>query len=161
MKDWWINLSLREKQSVLIGSMAAIIFIAYALIWSPLNNKVETLRKQIQNNQKLLLWMQSADKQLQIIEKKSDKTNTPHTSGSLLSMAQNQINQSPLATQLADLRQIDSDSVQLSFKQVDFDKLIEWLTYAWKDQGLLISQITITASNNPGIVSADFILKSS
>lgn len=160
MKEWWLNLSLREKQTVSIGAIALLILLIYAFIWSPLDGNVSAMRKQIQRNEELLAWMQATDKQIQALENHTQKS-TSHSSGSLLSMVQNQINESPLATQLSQLRQSESDSVQLSFKQVDFDKLITWLTESLHSGGIVVSQITVTPSESPGIVSAELILKSS
>lgn len=161
MKEWWINLSIREKQTVILGSTAVIILMIYNLIWSPLHNTVITMRKQIQSNQQLLTWMQSADNRIQAIEKNLQTKSSAHPSGSLLSVVQNQINQSPIATNLSQLRQAENDSVQSSFKQVNFDKLIAWLSGSWQEHGLIVTQVTITPGNTPGMVSAELTLKSS
>lgn len=156
MKQWWLGLSLREKQIVSIGSMMAAIFIIYAWIWSPLNHKINTMRTQITQNQELLNWMQLADKQL---ENTSDQKKTV-SSESLLSLTQHQIKQSTFANQLSELRQGENDTVQLSFKQISFDNLITWLMDAGREQGLTVTQMTVTAYNTPGIVSAELQLTS-
>lgn len=160
MKQWWLNLALREKQTVGAGAIAVAMFIVYAWIWSPLDNKIVSMRKQIQQDQKLLVWMQAADKQLNNAENHAQSPSSP-SSASLLSLAQKQIKQSTLANQLSQLRQTDSESVQLSFKQVDFDKLVAWLTNSWHEQGLMVAQLTVAPSDTPGIVSAELQLKSS
>lgn len=160
MKQWWQELSLREKQSVSVGSIAIAIFIIYSWIWSPLDHKITSMRTQIEQNQKLLAWMQAADKQLANSAKQIQSTSTTSTSKSLLSIAQNQIKQSSLSNQSYQLRQAESDSVQLSFKQVDFDKLITWLSDASRQQTLMISQLTVAPSDTPGIVSAELQLTS-
>jgi type II secretory pathway component PulM len=158
MKQWWLNLSLREQQTVGIGGIATIILLVYISVWLPLDNKIMSMRHKVQQNQQLLAWMQAADKQLQESNRMSSMST--HLPASLLSTAQKQIKQSSIAKQLSQLRQSDSDSVQLSFKQVDFDKLITWLTDSWHQQGLTLSQFTIAPSETPGIVSADIQLKS-
>lgn len=159
MKEWWINLSLREKQTVCLGSIAVFILLIYSLCWSPLNNKVTTMRSQIQRNAQLLAWIQAADKQIKLAEKTLQKP--ADSSTSLLSTAQQLINDSALSSQLTQLRQMDTDSVQLSFKEVDFDKLITWLTQANKTDRLVVSQLAVAPGHSPGIVSAELILKSS
>lgn len=160
MKEWWINLSLREKQYVSLGTVAVLILLFYSLIWSPLSNKVISMRGQIQRNEQLLAWIQTADKQIQLVEKNLQQS-ASSSSTSLLSTTQNLINESTLSSQLSQLRQADSDSVQLSFKQVDFDKLIAWLAETSKTQRFVVSQLTVTPSPSPGIVSAELTLKSS
>lgn len=160
MKQWWLNLSLREKQSSVVGTMAIFLFIIYAWIWSPLDNKITTLRNQVVQNQKLLAWMQAADNQLNLANKNQAYASL-HASGSLLSITQKEINQSNLAKQLSQLRQAESDAVQLSFKKVDFDNLITWLTHSSRQQGFSIAQLIIAPSESPGIVSAELQLKTS
>jgi general secretion pathway protein M len=128
MKQWWQNLSRQEKQTVSAGSILVAIFIIYTCIWYPLDHKVTTMRTQITQNQKLLAWMKAADAQLENVQHQAQITSSGHSSASLLSLAQSQIKQSTLATQNYQLRQTENDAVQLSFKQVDFDNLVTWLT---------------------------------
>lgn len=161
MKQWWLALSRQEKQSVSAGSIAVAIFIIYAWIWSPLDHKITSMRTQIEQNQKLLVWMQAADSQLEKSANQIQSASSTHASASLLTVAQHQIKQSALANQSYQLRQAESDSVQLSFKQVDFDKLITWLTDSWHQQGLIVTQLTVAPSETPGIVSAELLLTSS
>lgn len=158
MKQWWLGLSLREKQTLMLGGIAVAIYIVYALIWSPLDNKIVAMREQIQQDQKLLAWMQAADKRL---TGSDNPTPTPLLASSLLSVAQKQIKQSALADQLSQLRQAENDAVQLSFKQVDFDKLVTWLADSSRQKGLTVAQLTVAPSESPGIVSAELQLKSS
>ncbi len=160
MKQWWLELSRQEKQSVGAGSIAIAIFIIYAWIWSPLDHKITSMRTQIVQNQKLLTWMKAADSQL-THSASQIKSTSPHASASLLSLAQNQIKQSPLSNQAYQLRQAESDSVQLSFKQVDFDKLITWLTEIHQQQSLMVTQLTVAPGETPGMVSAEIQLTSS
>lgn len=159
MKEWWNNLALREKQMLVLGAFAIGIFLIYILLWSPLQNKVSSLRNQIQHSQELLAWMKDADKQIQALEKNSQKKSGSKATGSILSIVQKQIKTSPVASDLSQLHQVENDSVELSFKKVNFDKLMEWLIPFTQKQGLVISQITVKPSGSAGIVAADLVLK--
>lgn len=160
MKEWWFNLNLREKQTVSLGAAITIMALLYGLIWSPLHNSVIALRDQMQHNQQLLFWMQTADQQIQAAEKMTQIPTPTHNAASWLSIIQDNVKQSPLAKNLTQLVQADNDSVKLTFQQVDFDLLISWLTELWQQQGLVVTQLTITSGSTPGIVGAEFILKS-
>jgi len=160
MKEWWLNLNLREKQAVSLGATVMTLALLYGLIWSPLHNSVTALRDQIQHNQQLLSWMQTADQQIQAAEKMTQTPTATHNAASWLSIVQDNIKQSPLTKNLTQLVQADNDSVKLTFQQVDFDLLISWLTELWQQQGLVVTQLTITSGSIPGIVGAEFILKS-
>ena len=158
MKDGWMNLSLREKQTVALGSIALFVILIYLLIWSPLSHKIISLRTEVQRGQTTLHWMTIADQEIQIIEKNTEKTHAAHTAASLLSLAQHEINKSPLAKNLSQLRQSDNDSVQLTFQRVNFDNLVAWLTERSQQQNLVVTQAAIKQTGAPGIVTAELVL---
>ena len=161
MKEWWNNLSLRDKQMLSLGVAAIICFLIYGLLWAPLDNKVNRMRNQISTDQKLLIWMQETNQHIQESEKSLQKKGVTPSGVSILSIVQRQINKTPFVSSLSQLRQAENDAVQLTFNNVDFDKLIAWLTQLWQQQGLVITQISVIASTTPGLVSADLILKGS
>lgn len=157
MKQWWFNLNLREKQTVSIGGVSMIIAILYLLIWSPLQTSVTTFRDQIQHNKNLLDWMKTTDEKIQAAEKMGQKPLSKST-GSSLSIVQNDLKKSPIANNITQLVQADNDSVKLNFQRVDFDLLMSWLTELWQQQGFIVTQMTAKAGDAPGMVSAEFIL---
>lgn len=159
MKEWWDNLSLRDKQMFSLGVIVVVLFLIYLLIWSPLNNKVNSLRTTLQHNQNLLAWMQSAEKQIQLYENTATKNSTEQNTVSLLTIVQNEINQSGIAKDLAQLHQAENDSVQITFQHVDFDALITWLTQLWQQHDITISQASVKKTDAQGVVSAEIILK--
>lgn len=160
MKEWWNHLALREKQLLSLGFLFICIFLLYLLVLNPLDQKVTDIRNQISRNQELLAWMQDADKKIQSVEKSSlQNKNIGHSSGSLLSIIQKQINRTPLVSTLSQLHQVENDSVQLTFQKVDFDQLLKWLIQVSKQEGIQISQAHMTPSPSPGIVSAEIVVK--
>ncbi|MCD6039373.1 MAG: hypothetical protein K0S27_773 [Gammaproteobacteria bacterium] len=159
MKEWWFNLNIREKQIVSLGVIVGLAASLYSLIWSPLNNAIISLRHQVQHNQQLLSWLQTANEQIKIFEQMTQKAVVTHNAGSWLSIVQNSLKQSPIANNITQLAQADHDSIKLTFEQVDFDLLMIWLTQLWQQQGLIVTQLTITSAKIPGIVTAEYILK--
>lgn len=151
------QLSLREKQTVTIGVVCVLFFLFYSLLWAPFTTKVDTLRESVKRNDALLSFMQSTDQQIQNLSKNNMKT-PAKSRGSSLSVLQNNIHQSEIATQLSDMQQKDHDAVQLNFKEVDFDKLMSWLMTN-TSEGWMISEFTVTKSSKAGMVSAVIALK--
>ena len=158
MKTHWANLTFREKQIVGFGGGFLAIVLIYFFIWMPLAHQVVELRLQIQKNQQLLTWMQSADQQIHFHEKHPSSA-IKKGSGSLLSQVQAHLKVSPIANALTQLRQADHDSVQLGFNQVNFDLLIDWIIQIGEQQGWVVSRIHIKPSGTSGMVAADFILE--
>ncbi len=160
MKEWWINLSLREKQAASLGGALIAVLLIYVLIWLPFTNSLESLRNQVRRNTELLTWMRESDNRIQTLEKMLQRQNIKPTA-SILGIVQNAVNNSPLAKNLAQMRQAENNSVQLSFQKVDFDMLIQWLTQIWQQQGLIVEQLVVTPSGTPGIVSTELVITTS
>lgn len=155
MRDWWLNLSLRERQTLSVGGVFIVLFLLYEIIWSPLSDSVSALRTRVQQNGVLLAWMEQADQHMHALTKIST---TPSTA-SILSLVQTELKKSPFAQHVGQLRQGENNTVQMTLQKVNFDQLITWLTMLWKTNGLIATQVSIMPSAGAGIVSAEVILK--
>lgn len=158
MKDWWLNLSAREKQGVSIGGAFLAIFLIYALLWSPLVNHVADLRQRIEREKKLLVFMQTADKQIQQIEKTTHQQTKSVSLVALLSILQKAINQRGLQQSLTQLKQGPNDTIEMHFQKVDFDKLMKLMLGIVRQYKMTISQMSAVAASVPGLVNADVVL---
>lgn len=160
MKSKWQQLALREKQMLVLGGIVMILAMFYGFIWAPLANKVSSLRADVQHNQQLLSFMQAASKKIQSFSGANrDALNNP-SHASLLSGVQQQLHQPPLSQYPVLLKQADSDSVEVSFKQVNFDLLMTWLIRVSEQNHWVVKQMTITQSTALGVVATTFILTS-
>src|SRR5579871_5007919 len=63
-KEWWNTLAPREQRALMFAIMALVIFLAYALIWSPLNATVAEMREHITTRGKMLTWMQAMSNEI-------------------------------------------------------------------------------------------------
>src|SRR3989338_4707435 len=157
-QEWWDNLSLREKQTMSLGSVVVILLLVYEIIWSPFTNKVTHLREQVRHNQELLIWMRQTDQQLQQLATTS-KAKPVQLTGSLLSTVQEQMKKNPLAQHATQLRQTENDSVQLNLQKVSFDQLIVFLTTLWNQYHIIVTQLTVIPTATSGEVTADLVIK--
>ena len=158
LETWYDNLAEREKQMVTFGGIAVAILIIYALIYLPLVNHAATLRNTIQTEQKTLVWMQAADKQIQAIEGQTKNKANSVSPVTMLSILQKNITQAQLNQNLSQMKQASNDSIQLQFQKVSFDKLITLLIKVMKENKASLSQFSVTADATPGIVNADLML---
>jgi len=164
MKNWkdlmaeWETLSLRDKRRVAGGCAAATVTILYLFIWSPITHKIDTLQIEIEQNKKLLTWMQSADTKIQFLEKQL-KPASASSSKSLLSLIQSEISQTTFAKNLTGLQQTDKNAVQFNLKNVVFDNVMTWLIQLWKQHGIQITQMSTTPTGESGIVTIEIALR--
>lgn len=160
MKDWWLNLPLRDKRMLLMGGIIVILFLLYEIIWSPLATTNENLRVHIQHNRSTLQFMQNADQRIQQLVKESKEKNNK-TSGSVLGIMQTEINNSQFAAHVTELRQAENDAVQFNLRKVNFDQLLVFLMSVWKKYHYVVSQISVVPTGVPGEVTVDITIKSS
>jgi general secretion pathway protein M len=157
MKNWWLSLALREKQTISIGMLLVLIFLIYEIIFAPLSNAVNELRHKIRSDQTLLTWMQASNERIVSLEK-NHQSQSHSVTTSLLSVVQNGINDSAIAQNVAQLQQSDNDSVQLQLQKVNFDTFIQWLTQLCQQHQLLITQMSITPLDTTGTVNTELKL---
>ncbi len=159
LQEWWSPLAVREKRAVMVAGAALALFIIYAGIWSPLMNQADLMRKRIGSEQKNLVWMQAADKSLQKIETQTRARSKTISPVVMLTLMQKKTEQAGLGQYMTQLKQSSSDAINIQFKKVEFDKLLEMLITTAKEQPVEIAQLSI-AAQKPGWVDADIILKS-
>jgi type II secretory pathway component PulM len=159
MKEWWNNLSLRDKRLASLGIIVIALTLLYMLVWLPLANKNELMRTQIQHNKQLLVWMKAANQQIEALKKNKKTYKASITGASLLSIVQNSIKLSPLKNQFTQLKQSESDSIQLNFQSVQFDALVTWLIKIWQEQSINVSHISVTSLGTTGNVNAEINLE--
>lgn len=161
LKEWWSHLAPREKQVTSIGASLVILFIVYQWIWTPYLEGVDTMRHRITADQKTLLWMQAADKQIQTLEVQGKAKTKSVSPVVLLSQIQKQVNRSGLEQYLTQLKQTTNEAIEVHFQKVEFDKLITMLAKIMKEQDVSITRLSLIATDAPGYVNADMVMKQS
>lgn len=156
MKDWWMNLSLRDKQ--IYSSLSVVIFLSliYMLVWSPLEESADHLRQSVKSNITLLRWMEGTDAKIRALQKQAQPVKSD--SASLLSLTQSDLNQQSFARNILQIEQSEGQSVQVRFQNVNFDDLLKWLVKFTQAHSVLISAFTATSTSTPGIVDAELHL---
>lgn len=154
---WWSGLSSREKKIVAVGGSLLLVFIIYKLIWQPSLERVEHLRETLSASQKMLLWMQEADKKIG-----GTAPRVPAVSSMvLLSEVKKEINQAALEKFLTQLKQSGNEMIEMHFQSVEFNALIKLLAEMIKKEGVHLAKISVTSAGTSGYVNADIGLQSS
>lgn len=161
LKERWAALAPREKQAVSIGGSLLLIFIVYQFIWMPSLQSVDDLRQHIKTDQKNLVWMQEADKELQQLNKQNQGKRSSMTPAVLLAAVKKKIVHAGLENYLTQLKQTTNDSIEIHFQKVEFDKLVDVLMQISKQEQVAISRWSVTVVDNaPGLVNADMVIRS-
>lgn len=159
MKDWLSRLTSQERRILGFGSAIVSVLLVYALIWSPFISHLNTMRKRIKTGEQTLAWMQAADIKIQKLAGQDKAASKDISPVALMSVLQKEINQNTLGQSLKQLKQASNDTIEIDFKQVEFDKVISFLIQTLKQYHVTVDQFSATAGAKPGIVDTQLILK--
>lgn len=159
IKKRWTQFSQREKQMVAVGGSVLTLYLCYALIWSPFLNHVDAMRKKVKTNQQLLAWMKSADQVMLELKKSEHQRVRPESLVSFLSVLKQGVQEAALAKSLSQLRQSGSDSIEIHFQNVDFDKAIRFISSILTAHDVHVTQLSVSALPTPGQTNIDMVMK--
>lgn len=152
----WQQLNLRERKIALIGGVIFALFLFYVIIYHPMSESVTQYQQQVKNNTELLSWMQRARSQLKLAAATtSDKT---PTTGSVLSIAERSIKENKLTQIATEIKQIQSNQVQIHFDRVSFNQLLPWLQKLPLHYRLSIFKINMKRTDEQGIITATVVV---
>lgn len=157
LKEWWRNLANREKKIIVIGVFFLTIIFFYQIIWSPVLHHLIKMRSHILDEQKILVLIQNADKEIQLAQNQNKKEFSSPLF--LLEFLQQQVDEAEMKVYLTQLKQEGEQSVAVSFKKIEFDTLLHFLIKLSKQHYIAISQANIRGDKTLGQVDADLILR--
>lgn len=158
MKEWWFNLSTRERTLVSSAGVIVILLLLYYFIWSPLSHAVKTLQSQTLSNQATLLFMQKASN---LIAQSHAAETSPQKIASAderLVLIQQSLKDTDFSKSVSALEQSNNDSVKVQLKDVYFDDVATWLITLWKQNGIDVYEANVSKTNTLGKVNATIIL---
>lgn len=159
-KILWASLEDRQKKWIALTAVILGFILYYTLIWEPIHDSVLTLRQQINADQKLLVWMQDAQKTIKRSQAQGAKQNTVTDSSakSLLTLAEQSVQKQQLAGTIKEIKQIDSGNVQLRFEKVVYVDFIKWLDQFQAIHRVSIEKVRIRHTDVAGTVNADLVI---
>lgn len=149
MKEWYAGLNQREQLSVLILGIAVVLYLLYALAWSPLSSERDELKVQNGNTAQSL---QRVDAMVSEIMRLREEGGPSAARRNLTAL----VNQSTARHSLAVSRQQPNSQggIQVRLENAAFDDLVAWLDQLENREGVLVTEVAITQTGNSGRVNA-------
>uniref|UniRef100_UPI0030C89757 type II secretion system protein M n=1 Tax=Ningiella ruwaisensis TaxID=2364274 RepID=UPI0030C89757 len=145
VKQKFFALSERERILSIIAGVVSIIVLFYFLLWSPLNQAIETQSQSLKADKQLMAWVQEQASRAQLL-RRSGQVN--QFNGSLTQL----VNQTTRAANISVSRlQPQDDELQVWIDSVPFNTLMQWLDTLEK-QGVIIIQSDFSETNEDGFV---------
>ncbi len=160
MNNWWAGLAPRERIILLAGMGVLGLLIIWLLIVEPVINKRADLRQEVMQLTTDHTWMQQAA--LEVRRRAGMQSNGQASAGiaggSVLTLIEVSANASGLKESMERV-QPEGEGARLWFDAVAFDALVRWLAELEQRQGLMVSQLSVDAGAEPGVVSARVLVE--
>lgn len=149
MFEWFDSLQQRERRIVAIGSVIALVMIAW-LIVGPLYGNLERLENRVEKQAADLETMRGIASQVGQIP------NRPTTADSMVLIMQNTARARNL--QIDNYQPSGTKSINASLDDVSFDAMIEWLGDLDNRYGMRVQNASIRRGSDSGTVNSQLVL---
>lgn len=152
----WRTLQPRERIMLGGGGALALVMLAYALVWSPLQRDLTHLRTAVPKERAQLMQMRA-----QVREIAALRANAPAAgnSSNLLSTLERSAQEHKLRQYITRMEPDTVSGVRVSLDAVAFSALLQWLADLQKESGVRADTATIAAQADTGIVNARLVLR--
>src|SRR5512146_948092 len=147
------SLSARDRRTLLIGAVIAVILFVLAVIL-PLDSHVSRLQTAVAKKQADLVWMRRAAPE--IAAAGPVRSNSGE---SLIVIVDQSARESGLGSSLAGSQPSGRGSLNVQLEKAPFDTLVGWLARLSQQNGVQIESATIDSAGQPGTVNASLVLK--
>ncbi|STX39098.1 type II secretion system protein GspM [Legionella feeleii] len=153
MRNFWNNLNERERWMVGIGSLFALFYLFYLLLYSPLTTAVSNKTAQLSEKQQTLTWMQQVRQQ-----PKKQKVQQSISNAKLLTLIGNQLGTGSLRIFPYQLQQTSSGDIQLSYELVPFNYFLSWLWTLNNNYAIVLKQFSAERTPTAGVVKLQIVI---
>lgn len=151
--DWFLQREKREQIILLLAAVLIVFYLLFVLVWRPLAASNNELAKRNERAQESLQWMHNAAASIKTAQKNDGKQSAGVSLTQLLdtSVQKHQLKFSRFQPR-------GDNRAQVWFDGVNFAKLFVWLDELDR-QGVAASNVSVTATREAGLVSANLQLQ--
>ena len=160
MKAWLESLAARERIMVIVGATALVLFLLYALIWSPVRSGYLDLQESVAVKRDTAVWMQESAQRLAQLKRSRGPVARGLGGQSLLALADKTARSDGLADALKRVEPEGSNNVKVWLEGASFDVVISWLGSLSNKYGINVDTVTLErVSEMAGRVNARLTLQ--
>lgn len=154
MKAWFAELQPRERMLVIAGAVAAGLLFFYAAVWDPLVSGASAKAVAVEEQQKLLAWMQQAAADVKRLRPASAAPAQIPGGQSLLGIIDQTSKSEGLGVAVKRVKPEGENKVGVWMEEASFDDMVRWIENLHRTYGVQVENITIDRKNMPGKVDA-------
>lgn len=155
MRNWYNNLSERDRKIVLYGGIAIFVLVLLGIIL-PLNRNIATARERVERKQGDLQFIQSVAPQLAAA---GPAGGNAATAESLVVLIDSSARESGLGKSLSNSQPTGDKGLRIRLDRVAFDAMVAWLARLSQQHGVRVESAEIESAGEAGLVNAGLVLK--
>jgi len=154
MKAWFAELQPRERMMVIIGAVALGLLVFYAAVWDPLTSGASSKAVAVEEQQKLLQWMQKAAEEVKRLHPAGSAAAQLPAGQSLLGVIDQTSKGANLGGAVKRVKPEGENKVSVWLEEAGFDDTMQWLENLHRTYGVEVDNIIIDRKPTPGKVDA-------
>ena len=155
MREWYDNLSERDRRIVHLGGVAVLVLVLLGII-VPLNRNISMARERVTRKQDDLQFIQSVAPQL---ASAGPATGNAASGESLVVLIDSSARESGLGKSLTNSQPTGDKGLRIRLDRVSFDAMVAWLARLSQQHGVRVESAEIETAGEAGLVNAGLVLK--
>ena len=156
VRDWFDNLSERERNLVYAAGALVAVALVYLVLVLPFQTSGKRMAARVAQKTAALAWMQASAPQAMAA---AGAAQAGGGGDSLVVLVDRTAREAGLGNSLRDQSPDGNNGLRLRIEAASFDALITWLASLQQQYGVSIESATVGASTAPGFVNATLSLK--
>lgn len=158
MREYFENLSQRERYLVIVAGTALVIFLLWALLWRPMMASAKDVQQRVAAQESELQWMRQAAAEARVLRGAAG-AGAQASGGSLLSLVERTARQGRLAPAVKRVQPDGEQGVRIWLENASFDDLLVWLHQLATAHGVALSEVAVERQQAAGIVNGRLLLE--
>ena len=155
MREWFDNLSERDRKIVTYGGAVVLVLILLGIIM-PLDRNITQARERVSRKQGDLQFIQSVAPQL---ASAGPASGGAATAESLVVLIDSSARESGLGKALTSSQPTGDKGLRVRLDRVGFDAMVAWLARLSQQHGVRVESAEIESAGETGLVNAGLVLK--
>lgn len=160
MKAWFDGLEPRERRMLIVGGILLLISLFYVAVWEPLEDGVESLRKNNAEQLELLQWMQQSVQEVKQLRGAGGRPAQLAQGQSLLAAIDRAARANKLGGALKRVQPDGNNRARVWLEGASFDHIVRWIDSLQRQQGVFVVSSVFDALEEKGRVDARLVFES-
>jgi len=155
MREWFDNLSERDRRIVTYGGAVVLVLVLLGIIL-PLHRNIAMARERVARKQGDLQFIQSVAQQL---ASAAPGSGNAASGESLVVLIDSSAREGGLGKSLSSSQPTGDKGLRIRLDRVSFDALVAWLARLSQQHGVRVESAEIESAGEAGLVNAGLVLK--